>query len=518
MPYLLLPVVLASVAGCAEGPLIDVRMIHSPAMIPSEALNDLTLRIMGEGGEVVHQGSVSGPDLAGVVELFDADELEVGRTYVVTLEAEAPSCRLKRGVGRSTSFVHRESDYAISLHVGCADEFAPPRTNPLKARMMPGMALTEEGHVVMLGGASARDIYDDFFQNEDFTDFIERYDPTTGQFTETGSLIVPRAYPSAVNLPDGQVALIGGFESAPNMCSQAMEVFSGEGTVTAGNLEHRRCGPAAAVLTEPQVVVVVGGAFEQYDERRADAEVHDATLHTPVDRHVEGGVYRYDPVIVPLSDGESALVIGGIVIETDPGPPVEIIGVGRGCDTTACLDPVEAHEVPELDWTEMAATYITCPGSGGAVYVTGGVTREREFETALDGVWCYRDEPGATGVLVEAGRLPGPRRSHGMVTVDGPGGAQRLLLIGGILTDADTPVEALMDGLLIAVDGCECSTIAPDDATVIPLPFHGELMTPAVARLNDGAVLVTGGYEVDISGDSRLVATHDAALFIPDSD
>ncbi len=515
-------VLLALATGCKEGPTIDIRLIHSPAIVPADHFESLTVRFTDELGGVIHEGSISGAALTDTAGLLEAERLVEGNTYMVTIEAEAPTCRHARAVGLSRPFIHEAGDYSVPIQVGCADAFAPPPSGLNMACLTPGLVVDGAGSAVVVGGATETNALSDYYQLDDFIGMIERYDPSTGQFTPSGSLVVPRAAPSVISLPSGEVAVIGGFESPPTICSGAIEVFAGQGAIAAGNLVHRRCGTAAALLDEAGAVVVVGGAWDVLEDRSADVEVHDATMRSVLHSSVRGLVFRYFPAVVALSDGLSALMIGGTFNEFGHRPAVELLRLGGECEVSPCVEEVDTSEVPDAGWSEMAASYVPCEAGGGAVYVTGGYSEGETTGRTLDRVWCYRDEPGETGSLRAVGRLPevdllpASRRSHAMVTVRRQGGGSRLLVIGGALTDDDHIYEPATNAVLMTVDGCRCSEVDPADADIVPLHFNGYLDYPAVAQLHDGSVLVTGASALESVEGSLYLPTGDVALFIPE--
>jgi hypothetical protein len=134
---------------------------------------------------------------------------------------------------------------------------------------------------------------------------VELYDPSTGWFTLTDSLIDDRAGHAAVTLPDGRVLVVGGVQTTTPGYGKTLasaEIYDPvTGTFSATGSMQWAAGAPRAVLLEDGTVLVVG----DYDR----PEVFDpatgiftptATLATP---HGSGSATR-------LSDG-IVLVAGG---------------------------------------------------------------------------------------------------------------------------------------------------------------------------------------------------------------
>jgi hypothetical protein len=92
----------------------------------------------------------------------------------------------------------------------------------------------------------------------------ELYNPATGQWTYTGSTLVPRESATAIRLADGRVLLAGGYDGGGSACTDTdpvdTEIFdlsTGQWS-SAGNLPHGWLGGTMVLLPDHQVLMVDG--------------------------------------------------------------------------------------------------------------------------------------------------------------------------------------------------------------------------------------------------------------------
>jgi N-acetylneuraminic acid mutarotase len=92
----------------------------------------------------------------------------------------------------------------------------------------------------------------------------ELYNPATGQWTYTGSTLVPRESAMAISLPDGDVLLAGGYNGGGSACTDTdpvdTEIYdpsTGQWSY-AGNLPHGWLGGAMVLLPDGKVLMVDG--------------------------------------------------------------------------------------------------------------------------------------------------------------------------------------------------------------------------------------------------------------------
>ncbi len=145
------------------------------------------------------------------------------------------------------------------------------------------------------------------------SDSADVYDPATGTWKPTASMAVARAYGSATALPDGSVVVAGGVGTGASLDSaEVYDPSSGAWSLTGAMIEAR--SQHVAVALRDGRVLVAGGT----QERTALA---DAELYTPATRTWSGAgamtVPRTVSAAVALADG-TVLVDGGLSEATGP--------------------------------------------------------------------------------------------------------------------------------------------------------------------------------------------------------
>ncbi len=112
------------------------------------------------------------------------------------------------------------------------------------ARMTPVLVVLGSGQVVAIGGSPLS-------YPQTATAAVEIYDPTTGSWSMTGSMNVPRNRPTATLLPSGRVLVAGGLDSGGNSLASC-EIYDPQ-TATwsvTGNLSVPRANHTATLLAQ----------------------------------------------------------------------------------------------------------------------------------------------------------------------------------------------------------------------------------------------------------------------------
>lgn len=111
-----------------------------------------------------------------------------------------------------------------------------------------------DGRVLIAGGITCCDS-----AGEVFTATAEVYDPRTGVFQPTGSLVIARGFHAAALLADGRVLVTGGFATDGSTAASAETYDPSTGQFTpVGAMQVGRSGHSAILLTDGRVLVVGG--------------------------------------------------------------------------------------------------------------------------------------------------------------------------------------------------------------------------------------------------------------------
>jgi hypothetical protein len=135
--------------------------------------------------------------------------------------------------------------------------------------------LLTNGKVLIAGGDSmfGGDLPFFFF---DGSTTAEVYDPATGLFTPTGSMVTPRVGQTATLLVNGDVLIAGGWTASKNASIAAAELYhpaTGAFTST-GSMNSPRTGHTATLLPDGKVLIA-GGAHDQTIADSDSAEIYD---------------------------------------------------------------------------------------------------------------------------------------------------------------------------------------------------------------------------------------------------
>ena len=193
--------------------------------------------------------------------------------------------------------------------------FAPTGTI-VTPRSLDTATLLNDGTVLVVGGN----------QNVGLNSFpptlasAELYNPTTGAFTQTGSMASPRNRHTATLLSNGKVLVIGGFDGQSALATAEIYDTATRAFTPTGSMAFTRTDHTATLLNNGKVLVTGGwsafafvGAHTVYTGQRAIAELYDPTtgsftttgaLETPRSQHT-----------ATLRKDGTVLVAGGVMGE-----------------------------------------------------------------------------------------------------------------------------------------------------------------------------------------------------------
>jgi hypothetical protein len=236
-----------------------------------------------------------------------------------------------------------------------------PRTKHTAVRL-------QDGRVLVVGGSN--DYFPDggigYPSNKTLIAAAELYDPATGKFSTTGSLVTPRLHPTATLLPNGKVLVVGGWNTDTVETAELYDPATGNFTVTRPMVSGRNRA-AAVALPDGRVALLGGYHFEDGPQR--SVEVYDYRTDTysqlydfsPAGQLAEA---RADFSAVLLSDGR-IMAIGGT------SGPSDTYGQG-----TTILSSVEIYDpaTGQSTVTDRMADprYFGSYYSGGAVALADG--------------------------------------------------------------------------------------------------------------------------------------------------
>ena len=195
------------------------------------------------------------------------------------------------------------------------------------------------------------------------------FDPRTGAWSVTGSLIEGRRIHSTVRLADGTVLVAGGQRgpvSSPLQALASAELYDPATGVWSqtGAMGQARYGHSATLLTDGRVLVA-GGHYVR--SPRSNGALHSAELYDPGTRTwtPTGPMTdaRYSHPAIPLPDGQ-VLVVGGYVPFTH--------GYGAGLAHCELYQPTTGQWVPAGTMSTPRHSHRATLLADGTVLVSGG--------------------------------------------------------------------------------------------------------------------------------------------------
>jgi N-acetylneuraminic acid mutarotase len=147
-----------------------------------------------------------------------------------------------------------------------------PTGNMIEARASHTATLLPDGSVLVAGGVAMGSDGDILLAS------AELYDPNTGSWTASGSMMEPRYFHTATALADGRVLVAGGLNLGSSSKSLASaELYdprSGSWTA-AGDMIQARYWHTAALLVDGKVLIAGGESDIGIGNRLASAELYD---------------------------------------------------------------------------------------------------------------------------------------------------------------------------------------------------------------------------------------------------
>lgn len=307
----------------------------------------------------------------------------------------------------------------------------------------------------------------------------ELYDPTTGTFSPTGSLLEPRTDTSHVLMENGKVLVAGGASGSGSITYDRSEIYdpaTGQFTLS-GPLESARF-EAATVLLPNGKVLVVGGQSSNYPyPKYSSAELFDPATGTFSYTGSMSGI-RINPAIALLPNGK-VLVAGGRTSNDSSDPPL---------GTAEIYDPATGAFSPTGSMpADLAGSEFARSLPGGKVLVLGRTNGTAALYNPANGTFTQ------TGTMVKPGFV-----ENATVMSDG-----RVLIIGASNYSSSSSVEWYDPA---------SGTFKSETHQSGMSKRRGD---PAVALLDDGNVLVAGGLVRDY-GSPFVTELVSAEIYVPD--
>jgi WD40 repeat protein len=328
--------------------------------------------------------------------------------------------------------------------VPVAGQFSGTGTSVMGSGWEPSSATRlADNRVLIIGG-----------QQELNCDSAEIYDPKTGEFTRTGSLIQASQACAATLLQDGRVLVAGGLESDRSIPapSELYDPATGKFSLTGETIDHH-FSPNAILLQDGRVLlsgnswVYVGG------QNTFTAELYDSKTGTF--SHTGSPLtWRANSTATLLADGR-VLFAGGF----DGGPQ----GPSKAFSSAEIYDPKTGLFTPTGSLISARMNHTATLLPDGRVLIEGG-----------------NDEVGS----VSTAELYDPQTG-------------RFSQTGSPLTPSDVSSAGILlgDGRVLIVDGYSASAELYDPATGTfgktgsPARIHNHVVA---ALLSDGRVLILG--------------------------
>jgi hypothetical protein len=328
--------------------------------------------------------------------------------------------------------------------------------------------LLTNGKVLIAGGSSTPDHWQPLSS-------AELYDPATGTFTPTGDMTWPQLGHNAMLLPDGKVLIVG----RSGLNTVAVDLYDSEtGTFRqAGSIESASAGcPSATLLNSGKVLIVFGANWPG-----PKALGIPALLYDPVEQQFTAAGVSTIGIVEDSACPTATLLADGNVLVTWQNPAAELFQPDNNS-----FVPVATMIVPAEYW---AYTAILLPT--GNVLIAGGEDDWANTSAELydPSVPTFR----ATGYLKHARAVP-----TATLLPDG-----KVLMAGGYFYPASayTLISLNTAEIYDSGDGAFNST--------------GEMVAARAGHtatlLMDGTVLLAGGN----TGSQPFSANSSAELYVP---
>jgi hypothetical protein len=346
------------------------------------------------------------------------------------------------------------------------------------------LTLLANGQALLAGGAWADPLGSGILKSASL------YDPLTGRFDPTGSMLVARARHTATLLADGRVLVAGGGDARPcgrGSCAEAILVevelyepitgaFAPAEPMTARRFDH-----TATLLSDGRVLIVGGYGGAAGGAALVTAEVYDPAARPspqPSPTPSWGSLRSAGVMFTPHGDAAATLLNDGRVLIAGGSYPGALVGQGGGSIVTASAELYDPTAGVFLGTGSMSTPRDWATATllhDGRVLVAGG---EADDVTGSSLASAELFDP-RTGSFSSTGSMTTPRAHHTATLL--PDG--RVLIVGGT-------TESWGEGELASAEIYDPSTGL---FTATGSMAAGRIGQSAIL-LADGRVLVSGGW------------------------
>ena len=484
----------------------------TPAMVTAHYNHTATL--LGDGTVLVAGGGAgsSNPSITAA-ETYDpaartwtaTGAMAAGRQYHAAVALDGTHVLVSGGLGLANSFALATAEvYSLAAKAWTATG------GLVNGRYSHTATLLNNGNVLVAGGTAMN-----YAINSAELYATNLASPATATWSATGAMAAARTTHAAVQLKDGSVMVVGGYDPMQGQSLAGVEIYApGSGAWTAtGSLGTPRSSHTATVLADQLTVVVAGGTGGSGNSGvLGSSETYAGGTWTPFPGL---GSARYYHTETALPDG-TVLVAGGIgasgmpsSILYDPAkrtwkPTSGAMVTPRKYHTATLL--VDGKSVlvtggQDALGTTLASSELYDVQLGTWSAVTAPMNAARQFHAATlqeDSTVLVTGGLGTGGALKSA-ELYDPnlktwtaqpnmavaRYNHSATLVGAPNAGT--ILVAGGRTTSGSPTNV-----------CEIWTEIPGNWTTTgPLATARQLHK--AVQLNDGTVLVTGGEDVNNS-------------------
>ena len=256
------------------------------------------------------------------------------------------------GVGGTTTLYWTESGNLMSAPL--ASPGSSVETLPT-ASGSPGHGFTAIGPMTTLGTGPATLLQDGRVLILSDDGRAELYDPGTGEFSPTGSMMTPRSGETATLLRDGRVLIAGGYNDPPKVLGSAETYDPKTGKFSStGSMKSPRSGETATLLRDGRVLIAGG---DDGSRALSSAEIYDPSA---------GAFSPTGPMINGRAGLAATLLQDGRVLMTG--------GVGSGSATTVAelYDPGAGKFSPTSSMVPALVSQTATLLADGRVLIAGG--------------------------------------------------------------------------------------------------------------------------------------------------